>query len=190
MDWYQQQMNRFREFRSKRLSKVGKFFLRIKVTANIMTGFSFLCGILAAVFLFQNYSLFLLFAALHLLADGLDGVIARVSKPTIWGNYFDHISDGLVAFFILIKIGLQTQDYLALIVSGLYFLYQIIYFLSRCQAPALFTRTITLILLALYLPGIIPVSVHLLLITILVNGVVSLYSLARQLQYFISLGRR
>ncbi|MFH0701465.1 MAG: CDP-alcohol phosphatidyltransferase family protein [Candidatus Woesearchaeota archaeon] len=190
MDWYKQQMDKFREFRSQRFSKVAKFFLKLKINANIMTGFSFLCGILAVFFLFNNYGLFILFAALHLIGDGLDGVIARVSKTTKFGDYFEHICDGLIVFFILIKIGFYTSDYLFFIVAGLYFWYQAIYFFSRCQAPAIFTRSLTLVLLALYLPGVISITTNILLIILLVNGVVSLYSLARQLQYFVSLTQK
>lgn len=190
MDWYQQQMDRLREFRSKKFFKIGKFFLKMKISANIMTGFSFFCGVLAVIFLFQNHGLFLLFAIFHLVADALDGVIARVSKTTLFGEYFDHICDSLIVFFILTKIGLYFHDYLAFIVAGLYFLYQTIYFFSRCRAPIIYTRTLTLILLTFYIPGIISLSAHLLLVALLVNGVVSLYSLARQLQYFVSLGKK
>jgi len=185
MDIYQERMERFRRLRTKYLSGIGKFLFKIGISANIMTGFSLVFGILAVYFLFSNHSLFILFAALHLIADGLDGVIARVSKSTIFGNYFEHICDGVVGLLVLIKIGMFTGDYLAYLIAGLYLLAQTTHFSFLCQPPCLFTRTLTLILAALFIPDTFPWSKYTLTVIILINGVAYLYSLARQLQYFI-----
>lgn len=185
MDWYKEQMEKFRVYRSNKFSGLGKFFLKLGISANLMTGFSFLSGLLAVFFLFSNYNLFVLFAFLHLLADGLDGVIARVSKITTFGKYFDQITDGIVGLLILVKIGMYTGDYLGYLVAGLYLLAQGVFFLSHGKAPVLFTRTLSVILVALYLPGIIPFTEYALILILLINGVATLYSLARQLQWFI-----
>jgi len=185
MDTYQDWMEKLRVFRTKHLSGIGRFFLRIKISANIMTGLSLIFGLLSVYYLFSNYLLFLIFAVLHLIADALDGVIARVSKSTSFGNYFDHICDGLVGLLVLIKVGMYTGDYLAYLVAGLYFLAQINYFISKQQSPIIFTRSLNLIGVALFLPVAIPSTKYLLTLVVLVNGVAYLYSLARQLQYFI-----
>ncbi|MBI4983203.1 CDP-alcohol phosphatidyltransferase family protein [Candidatus Woesearchaeota archaeon] len=172
------------EYRTRKFSRVGKFFLKIGISANLMTTISLVFGLLAVYFLFSNHFLFALFVLLHLIADALDGVIARVSIPSKFGEYYDHIGDGLITLLALIKIGWFTQEYFVYIISGLFSLAQGIYFLSKCKAPVLFTRTITLLLLVLYLPAVIPLTSSLISITYLANGVVAVYSLARQLQYY------
>ena len=179
-------IERFRDYRSTHFSFLGTFFLRRGLSANRMTFLGSLFGIGAVYFLFQNYFLFLLFALFHLLADGLDGIIARVSKPTRFGLYFDYLSDGLIAVLILIKIGWFISDYYAYIVAALAVLAQVIHVQSKMKAPVLFTRTLTLVLVALYLPALIPITTYILPLTYLTTGVASLYSLARQLQWYIS----
>lgn len=179
-------LEQWKEFRSRKFAFLGRFFLKVGISANIITFFSLIFGLLAVYFLFQNYSLFLLFAILHLLADGLDGIIARSSKETKWGKYFDHGVDALVVLLIILKIGLVFDDYYPFLVVGLFLLAQIIYLFSKLTAPIILTRTISLILLFFYLPavihfaGIIPVIIYPL------AGITSLYSLARQLQWWIT----
>lgn len=146
-----------------------------------MTSLSFLFGLWGIYFLFNDYGLFLGFMALHIIADALDGVVARVSGPTILGEYLDHIGDSLINLFLIIKIAWYLGDYFAYLVAVLFFLAQLIYFLSRCQAPCLFTRTLTLIMLAFS-----PLHSLILILTYLTNGVSALYSLAKQIQWGLS----
>ncbi|MFA6461775.1 MAG: CDP-alcohol phosphatidyltransferase family protein [Candidatus Woesearchaeota archaeon] len=185
MDWYQLQMEKLRIFRSKKLSGLGKVFLKIRITANIMTSLSLIFGILSVYFLFESYWLFLIFAILHVLADATDGVIARVQGPTKFGNYFDALVDSFITFLALLKIGIYLNDYYAFLVVGLYLLSQVVYFLNDRDTPILFTRTLTLILLMFYLPSVSSYANYILILTYLCTGVASVYSLAKQLQWFI-----
>jgi len=169
------------KFRSKYLEPAGKFLLKLKLTANHLTFFSFLFGLLAAYFLFQNHTLFIIFIILHLLIDGLDGVLARLTKPTLFGNYFDHLTDQVIAFLLLLRIYFYLNDYYVIIVLSLFVLTYLIYFLSKMTYPAIFVRTgtaIALIFTPLF-PNLIPNG------TYLIVGVFILYSLLLQLRYFI-----
>ncbi len=165
-------MERFREFRSRNLKKVGWFCLKLGISANIATTISLILG-LVSVYFFENLDLFILFAVLHLIADGMDGVIARVSISTKFGKYYDYVTDNLiVSLLLLIKLWFYVDDYYVLIVIGLYVLSHIIYILSKLEYPILFCRLMLIIMLALNLPTLAYLAV----------GVVSAYTLAMQLQ--------
>lgn len=181
--WTHKIIVQFREYRQKTLHPAAEFFKRIGVTANIITFLSLLCGIAAVYFMFHDYILFLLFGSLHLIADSLDGVIARLSTPTHYGKYLDWASDQLVTILLVIKIGYFLDDYYAYIVAGLYLLAQIDYLLSRLNAPILFGRSASLIALFLYVPTLIKVTSYLPVLVYLFIGIISVYSLARQLQW-------
>ena len=182
-------LERFRQYRSKNLVSLARFLLRCGLTANIMTFLSLLTGITAVYFLFETYYLFLLFAALHLFADSLDGVLARQSTPTVGGKWFDFITDGVITLFLLVKIAWFVNDYSLYLLAGLYLLSQISYAFSQFQAPILFTRTLTIILCALAIPPLLAKTLLPLTIISLSSGVAALYSLTRQLQWFMKRNR-
>ena len=93
------------ELRRKKLFNMGKLFLRFGISANLITLFSFVMGVLAIYYLFTNQFLFILFTILHLIGDGLDGVIAKVAKKeTKQGYLLDHLSDRVVALLNLLKL--------------------------------------------------------------------------------------
>ena len=175
----------FREWRQKTFSSVGPFFLNLGITANMMTFMALLFGLAAVYFLFENHSLFILFVILHLLADGIDGIIARTATPTVFGSYFDHIADQSITVLVIVKIGWFLQDYFAYIAAFLFLLTQVIHFISKRKAPALFTRTLTLFILLFYVPSVAAITSFLPTLAYLITGVVSVYSLARQLQYYV-----
>jgi len=113
-------VNNIQEWRSRKLEKSAHFLLNIGISANVLTFFALLCGLLAVYFLFNNTFLFLLFALLHLLADAFDGVIARLTTTTSLGKFFDHIlSDGLVTILPIIKMGFFLNDLYAYLAAGL-----------------------------------------------------------------------
>ena len=109
-------VERSREVRDRLFNPLARKLVKIKVTANILTTLAFICGLSAAYFLFADYRLFVLFIILHLFLDGLDGVVARITKPTTFGDYFDHITDQIVGLLLLGKIYLYLQDYFVLII--------------------------------------------------------------------------
>ncbi|MDP3734137.1 MAG: CDP-alcohol phosphatidyltransferase family protein [Nanoarchaeota archaeon] len=168
---------RFREWRSRYFHNVGGLLLSLGITANMMTTISVLSGLAAAYFLFSNTLLFVLFALLHLLADGVDGIIARMGKPTNFGRYFDYSADRMISFLLLIKIGWVISHF-AYVVALLFLINNIIYITADFKAPVLFTRTILLLLLIVRLPTI----------AFIVVGAVSIYSLTKQVQWYY--GRR
>ncbi|MBI4152465.1 CDP-alcohol phosphatidyltransferase family protein [Candidatus Woesearchaeota archaeon] len=171
----EQWVEKFRVYRSQKLPWLGTFFLRCHITANVMTIFSFLAGLGTVYFLFQNHLYFILFGLLHLILDGIDGVIARASAASTFGKYLDHASDQLIGVLLILKIAVVTQDYFVYIIAGLIFLGQLFYALSRFTAPAHFPRSIILIVLVF----------QQVTLAFLVAGVIGVYTLALQLRWVL-----
>lgn len=179
---YEEFLESVRKFRTENFKPWGRFLQKLKLTAALMTGFSFVFGLAAAYFLFENHLLFLSFIILHLLADALDGVLARLSKPTLSGRYFDHLTDRAVAFFLLVKIYFYLREDYVLIVMGLFLAVQTVYTFSKFRCPVIFVRTgmvIALMFFPLFPARFIPTG------TYLVVGVFLLYALIQQLRYFL-----
>ncbi len=170
-----------RKYRDKVFEKLANIFLKLKISANIMTLLSLILGIFAIFFLFKNYYLYLLFTFAHLLADGLDGVIARKSVVTKLGIYLDHFTDRFVELSILIAIGIWLKDYYVFILIGIYVLTQIIYVWSKFSYPIVFSRTTLMIILAFYPLKFLNIAV----IAYLTAGVIYSYSLALQFSFFL-----
>ncbi len=177
-------IEKFREYRSKKLLKFGKKLASVGITANFLTFLSLTTGILAIYFLFENYWYFLLFSILHLFFDANDGVVAFIYGPTTFGKYFDLVADNLVVVLALYKVSLFLGDIYPQIIAVLYVIMVLGYAFSKCKAPAIFIRTATLSLLAIAL--IIPFTKELLMIGILFGGVTTVFSLAKQLQWYLS----
>ncbi|MBR9683586.1 hypothetical protein GOV03_03530 [Candidatus Woesearchaeota archaeon] len=171
-----------RESRSKIFKPIGKFLLKLKLTANIVTSLSFILGIIAVYFLFQNHLLFIIFAIIHLIADALDGVLARLTKPTLFGKYFDYLTDRLISLLVLIKIYLYLQDYFILLILALFVINQIIHLISRLESPLIYFRTGSLIYLSFW--PLFP-FIPFLTIGYLIAGITSIYSFLTQVKYFI-----
>ena len=177
---------KFRAYRSKKLERIGKSLVKVGITADHITSLSFISGIAAMYFLFENYYLFAFFAILHLTGDALDGVVARLHKPTRYGKYFDLLSDSIVTFLALIKVGFYVQDFYPFIAAGLFLTALAINLRSGLQAPMFFMRTASLAVLLTATNPLFPFTKILLTAGYLVAGGVSLYSLAKQLQWFMS----
>src|SRR3989344_7802819 len=138
-------VRKFRAYRSKKLERIAQPLVKAGLAANHLTFLSLLSGIATIYYLFSGYYLFALFALLHLFFDGLDGVVARITKPTLFGKYFDLISDSAVTFLILLKAGFYLQEFYAYIAAGLFLLALLIHLGSKLQAPMLFLRTASVI---------------------------------------------
>ena len=179
---YSEFMQWTRRFRSKNLGRIAKLLVNKGITANQLTTAGHFFGLLSIYFLFNNHLIFVLLFCLHLLVDAFDGVVARLTKPTVFGDYYDHIGDQVIAFALLLKIYLYLGDGYILIVLGIHFLTNLIYFLSKMKAPAIFVRTGTGIALIFF-----PLSpVFIINGTYLVSGSFLTYSLAKQLVYYIT----
>lgn len=174
--WFNERMENFRQWRSRNFAAVGKVFVRLHLSANILTTLALLCGLVSVYFLFQTYWLFVLFGILHIFFDSMDGVVARLTKPSRFGHFYDICCDRLIELLFLVKVGYVLQDYFAYLVVGITLLAQIFFFMSREQAPILFTRTLVFVML------VIPLSFSPIL-AYLCSGVASMFVLARQLQW-------
>lgn len=183
MDIFLRIILRFRNYRAQKLRSLAELLSRVGITANLMTLFSLASGLLAVYFLFADYFWFLLFGILHLAADALDGVLASIRGGSTFGKYFDYGTDNVIAVLIVLKIGYFLQDYYAYIVAGLYLLAQLVYLFSKLTAPILFGRSVSMIALFLYLPSIVSITSYLPVLVYLFVGVISVYSLGRQLQW-------
>ncbi|HLC97372.1 MAG TPA: CDP-alcohol phosphatidyltransferase family protein [Candidatus Nanoarchaeia archaeon] len=172
-NFVQNAMDCWRRYRSKKLSWIAEPLVQAGIPASVVTLASFLLGLAAVFFLFQNHFLFVLFAVLHLLADALDGMVARVAKPSRFGKYMDYASDQLITLLLLVRIAGELQDYFVVIVILLFLAAQLVYLFSKLTAPVLFARTMVLFFLAIQQP--IPAYLS--------AGVVALYSLAVQLRW-------
>ncbi|MEW5896582.1 MAG: CDP-alcohol phosphatidyltransferase family protein [Nanoarchaeota archaeon] len=174
-----------REYRSKKLAGVGRFLVKLGISANLLTFLSFISGLLAVYFLFDNYVFFVIFALFHLLFDSIDGVVARLSKTSKFGEYFDWVSDQLVTFSALVKTGWFIGDFYAYIVAGIFALAFIIFLWSKFKAPMYFIRLTMLIILSIVTFPFLPYTKTFLTGAYLTAGVISVYSLARQMQWWM-----
>jgi phosphatidylglycerophosphate synthase len=76
------------------LTAIGHHLATAGISADAMTGFSLTCGLLCAGSIAGgNFGLALLFLALGRIGDGLDGAIARATKPTDRGGFIDIVGD-------------------------------------------------------------------------------------------------
>lgn len=171
----------WRNFFLKWFQPAGSFLAKHGVSANLVTTLAFFLGLSAIYFLFQNPFWFVILGILHLIADGLDGWVARSSKITTFGRYYDLISDRMISLLCLIKIALYLGDYYVYIVIGLLIGTKLIYFLSRLEYPIVFVRS-GMVIALMFAPINYPVMVTL---TYLVTGAFIVYSLGLQLQYFV-----
>ena len=173
--WIRAIISKSRRSRSQKLLVLANFFINWGITANMMTSLSFLLGLGAVYFFQQNHLWFVILGILHIVVDGLDGVIARVTTPTRFGKYFDFVSDQLTAIFLLFKLAWITGDTMIYLVFGLVFFSQLFYALSNLRAPVLFPRMFLFLLL----------MINQVTLAFLTAGVIGLYSLAVQLKWVI-----
>ena len=176
-------IEKFRAYRSKKLEKVGRVIVKTWLSANHLTLFSLSSGIIAIYFLFSNYYLFATFILLHLIFDSLDGVIARLTKATLLGKYFDLLSDSSITFLALLKVAWYLQDSYAYLAAGLFLVALLLHLVSKLQTTMIFMRTASALVLLIATYPLFPFTTPVLTAGYLVSGGVSLYSLARQLQW-------
>lgn len=170
-------LKKSRTVRSQKLKDVASKLRKRGITADHLTLLSFLAGLVAVFFLFRNHKLFILFGIIHLFFDGIDGVVARLTKVTVFGTYFDFITDGLIGIFLLAKTFMVVNDYYIIVFIFLTIFTQMIYFFSHFTYPILFIRTTTMII---YMFNFITLGY-------LIVGVLSLYSLILQLHHYVKI---
>jgi phosphatidylglycerophosphate synthase len=76
------------------LNRMGKSLASAGISANMVTAVGLAMGLMAAVAIaMQAFALALVLVAMSRLADGLDGAVARATKLTDFGGYFDLVAD-------------------------------------------------------------------------------------------------
>ncbi|NVE93509.1 CDP-alcohol phosphatidyltransferase family protein [Altererythrobacter lutimaris] len=91
------------------LNKAGAWLAREGISANLLTLSGLVIGLLGAVAIaMEHYWLGLALIIANRLFDGLDGAVARASKPTDLGGYFDIVAD--FAFYVSIPLAFGIAD--------------------------------------------------------------------------------
>ena len=82
---------------------VSEFFYNTGHNPNIITTYSFICGLLSVYYYYhKNINYFLIFICLSVFFDALDGYFARkYNMKSDFGEYYDSITDGLVVILLL-----------------------------------------------------------------------------------------
>lgn len=85
-----------RTFIDPPLNHIGRKLARRGITADMVTGAGLALSLLAALAIgFRQFGFGLLLVVLSRLADGLDGAVARATRKTDFGGYFDIVADFL-----------------------------------------------------------------------------------------------
>lgn len=91
------------------LNQAGAWLAREGISANLLTLAGLAIGLLgAAAIAMEHYVLGLALIVLNRLIDGLDGAVARATKPTDLGGYFDIVAD--FAFYVSIPVAFGIAD--------------------------------------------------------------------------------
>ena len=100
---------RLRPFVDKLAGAAAVHIHQLGVSANQMTLIGFAFGVAAALFIIADLMLaaFICFC-LNRMADGLDGALARLTKPTDAGGFLDIVADFL--FYALIPFAFGVAD--------------------------------------------------------------------------------
>ena len=91
------------------LTKFATILLKYQISPNQITLLSFILGIICFIFLSLGmiYTA-LIFFILNRFFDGVDGTLARLTKPTDLGGFYDIISDFLI--YALLPLGFILFD--------------------------------------------------------------------------------
>ena len=114
--------HQIQKFTQKPLIVVAKIFLKF-FNPNQITILGFILGIsMSLLIFFHLYFYALLLLILSRLCDGLDGTMARLSKPTALGGYLDIVFDFTVYSSFVLSFGLSDPKNLtvSLILMFLY----------------------------------------------------------------------
>lgn len=93
------------------LTKLAKFFIRIGVTANMVTLFGFFIGVCAMIMIACNkYEIGLFLICTNRLCDGLDGAVARNSLSSNFGGFLDIVCDFIFYSGIVFAFGISDPS--------------------------------------------------------------------------------
>lgn len=93
------------------LNRMGRFLHAKGLSANVLTGLGFVCGLGAMGAIYGHaYGLAALLLMLNRLFDGLDGAVARVSALTDFGGFFDIVCDFIIYGGVVFAFGLAHPE--------------------------------------------------------------------------------
>lgn len=102
------------------LNHMGKNLARAGFSANAMTLFGLLAGLGGAgLIMFGFYGFALVLIIVSRIADGLDGALARATKTTDFGGYFDIVADFLFYGAVPLGFAFANQQQNALVAAVL-----------------------------------------------------------------------
>ncbi len=91
------------------LAQSAALLARTGLSANMLTGVGFACGMIATVCVAMGaFGTGFVFAALCRILDGLDGLVARLNGPTALGGYLDIVAD--FTFYAALPLGFVVFD--------------------------------------------------------------------------------
>lgn len=91
------------------LAWLAKPLLRAGISANQMTVAGFVCGLVSALCITQDWMLWALAGLVaNRICDGLDGALARLTRPTRHGAFLDIVFDFLI--YSLIPLAFAVRD--------------------------------------------------------------------------------
>ncbi len=98
-----------REFYERSTPALGRICLKLGFTPNMLTGISFLSGIVSGIFFWRGDIIWgITWMLVNSITDMLDGATARAGNMgTVFGGILDHVSDRYGEFFILAGITLS-----------------------------------------------------------------------------------
>lgn len=101
-----------RKYFNKFFEKAADVFIKFNISANIVTLFAFILGVLSAIFVYlKMYIASFILLWLSGFFDAVDGTIARkTNKSSMLGAQFDIVSDRIVELLFIWAIAL-TYDY-------------------------------------------------------------------------------
>ncbi len=98
------------KYTQKPLQYCAKLFLKF-ISPNHMTFIGFSFGVLMCILIIiDQYFIALIFLFFNRLADGLDGVMARLKSPTPLGGYLDIVLDFLIYGGFVLSFGITDQN--------------------------------------------------------------------------------
>ncbi len=110
------------KFIQRPLSFFGKILLN-KLSANHISLIGFFFGILMCLFIYlELFYIAIYFLIINRVCDGLDGVMARMTTPTLLGSYLDIVLDFIIYSGFVLAFGLFNSSNL-LVSSILLFTY-------------------------------------------------------------------
>jgi phosphatidylglycerophosphate synthase len=94
------------------LQYIAKLFLKF-ISPNLMTLIGFGFGVLMFISIITDqYLIAIIFLFFNRLSDGLDGVMARLDKPTPQGGYLDIVFDFIFYGGFVLSFGLSNSQFL------------------------------------------------------------------------------